>query len=113
MMMKVALISSKFQELEALKSVTKACLSSQSSEEATGQIVISWQTNATQLFKMKLQEEIAPCIWLEIPHLKVVDLFNLKLSLEKDQLTVQQELVRCIHQKAHKHLNSLITQMNL
>jgi len=48
MMMKVALISSKFQELEPLKSVTKVCLSSLSSEEVTGPILISLQTSATQ-----------------------------------------------------------------
>jgi len=46
MMMKVALISSKFPELEPSKSVTKACLSSLSSEEDIGPIPISWQTNA-------------------------------------------------------------------
>jgi hypothetical protein len=55
---------------------------------------------------MKLLAEIAPCIWLEIPHLKVEDSFNLKLRLEIEKLLVQEERVECNHPKAHNHLNS-------
>ena len=62
---------------------------------------------------MKLLAEIAPCIWLEIPHLKEEDLFNHKPSLEKEKLLVQEERVECNHPKAHNHLNSLMALSNL
>jgi len=116
MMTENALISSKFQGFGPLKSVTKACLSFQNSEEVTGQIVNWWQINVTKLCKKIWQAEIAPCFWLEIPHLKVVDLFNLKPKLEQEKPTVQQERIRakCNNLKALNHLNLLmVDKMNL
>ena len=82
-------------------------------EVDTGQILSLLMTNVLQLYKMRQQEEIAQCTWPEIPLLKGVDLFNLKLNPEIESKQVQEEKVvwdRARFNKNQLHLQKL--QMN-